>query len=229
MDPAPIVNDAAMKRGGARPRLGRRAVLAAAAAGAAALAAEAIAAPTRALAANGDPLTVGGSFSGSSTTKIATTGADSFEGSSDAGAGVTGFTARGKGVYGYTSAGRGAGVVGENRGNHGMGTLGGPTIAVHATQGNASFALWVDGRAGFSRSGVLRILPGKHMGAVTGVPVTASTCVLATLQTYRSGVAIAAVVPQVGADRINVYLTKPATGSGATWVAWFAFERPLPA
>jgi len=57
--------------------------------------------------------------------------------------------------------------------------------------------------------------------------LTSKSAVLATIQTYRSGVAIAAVrrnYPSAGKAR--VYLTKIASTTRSTSIAWMVVEHP---
>ena len=78
-------------------------------------------------------------------------------------AGTTG----GNGVHGIAESSSGAGVLAENTGG---GT-----------------ALKATGPAVFSRSGILTVAAGKSSGTVTGVPLTAASLVLATLQQHLTG------------------------------------------
>jgi hypothetical protein len=100
--------------GNGRAKVGRRALLAAGAAGVAAAAAQAVA-PAGVIAVDGDIIRVGQVFDGSATTVVhAKTHA--FEGRSDTGDGLRGETnAAGKsGVYGYSKHSDGYGVYGSN-------------------------------------------------------------------------------------------------------------------
>jgi hypothetical protein len=84
--------------------------------------------------------------------------------------------------------------------------------------GRASFAsseepgLEVTGLVHFSRSGsaVVNGSTSKHLSkvTVTGVSLTSTTRVLATLQTFVSGVGVAAVVIDVPASSFTIHLTK---------------------
>jgi len=120
------------------------------------------------------------------------------------------------GVYGYAAQdGTAVGVMGES--TTGIGGL------FAATTGTA---LKVAGRAQFSRSGKASVLAGKTFVDVTvaGGLVTNSV-VHATLQTYRSGVAIAAArknYPTTG--KVRIYLTKVASTTASTSVAWLVTE-----
>lgn len=104
-------------------KLGRRALLAAGAAGAAAAVAQAVA-PARVLAANGDPLKLGQTNDATATTVVVTTGAAAFRGQSDVGeglvgqsnekSGVVGTSGSTSGVYGDTTNAEAEGVTGKN-------------------------------------------------------------------------------------------------------------------
>jgi hypothetical protein len=120
------------------------------------------------------------------------------------------------GVYGYAAQGATAvGVKGEST----TGTGGYFT----ATTGTA---LKITGKAAFSRSGRGNVAAGKAYADIV-VPggLTSHSVVHATLQTYRVGVAIAAVrtnYPSAGKARI--YLTKIASRTAVTYVGWFVAE-----
>jgi hypothetical protein len=249
-------------------KLGRRALLAAGAAGVAAAAAQAIAAPAKVLAANGDPVTVGGSFTGTSPTQIACTADHGLIGLSTSRDGLRGGSggANMSGVYGYNTNASGHGLFGRNTANLNVAYLAGPKNAVwgeghqagqaaiygtHAapmtpgvlgvntgngTTGvlggqagvgayapNNGFALAVAGKATFTRSGVLTIPKNAQYAKVSDVALTSSSFVIATLNQYRSGVWIAAAVPNVAADSITIYLNKKATA--ATKVSWVVLEQ----
>ena len=153
------------------------------------------------------------------------------------------------GVYGYTDSGSGNGVIGRTgvvdgaAGGAGVlgismgaGAVGVRAVSASGTalkvEGPAQFdgaATFVSGavvvgRAVFTRSGRVNIPKGKAFVDVTvagGLGPSAN--VLATLQTYRPGVYVAACVrdyPTVGKVRIN--LNKVASSTRATAVAWFA-------
>lgn len=254
--------------GNGRTRLGRRALLAAGAAGVAAVAAQAVAAPGKVLAANGDPVTVGGTFSGTATTTIASTASDGLQGASGVGHGVFGSStaANRSGVFGYNTNADGQGVRGENSGSLNRGWLGGHSNAVfgeghmdgdaairgsHVVANNPGvlgvntanntwgslggftavgayapnnlLALGVAGKATFSRSGVLTIPKNAQYAKVPDVSLTSSSFIIATLNQYRSGVWIAAAIPNVASDSVTIYLNKKATL--ATKVAWFVLEK----
>ena len=72
----------------------------------------------------------------------------------------------------------------------------------------------------FSRSGTVAIASPAKSATVTGVPLTASSLVLATVQD-KVGVSVQSAVPNVPGSSFTVNLNKaPGTGKTAT-VAWF--------
>ena len=78
-------------------------------------------------------------------------------------------------------------------------------------------ALEVQGPATFSRSGIATI-PAKKTSVTVSFPgVTATSMVLATLQTIAKGIAVAAAVPE--ADSFTLKLTKAPKKDVV--VAWF--------
>ncbi|MEI7743895.1 MAG: hypothetical protein WCK58_09120 [Chloroflexota bacterium] len=120
------------------------------------------------------------------------------------------------GVYGY--AAQDATAVGVS----GASTTG-TGVQATATTGTA---LHVVGKARFSRCG--RASVAKNMTYVditVAGGLTANSVVSATLQTYRAGVAIAAVRTNYpAAGKARIYLTKVASTTAATSVGWFAAE-----
>jgi len=134
------------------------------------------------------------------------------------------------GVYGYTDSGAGQGVVGFNGGfggAGGAGVLGRANSAgvsgVRALGENGAVALRVEGVAQFTRSGRASIAKNKKYVDVT-VPggLGSGANILATLQTYRSGVWVTACrnnYPMAG--KVRIYLNKVASTTSSTSVAWF--------
>jgi len=109
----------------------------------------------------------------------------------------------GTGVYGYSAAGTGGQFT--------------------SSTGNA---LRVSGKARFNRAGKVSVPRNRNYVDVT-VPggLASNTIVNATIQMYRSGVAVAGVrhnYPTAG--RIRIYLTKVPSTTSSTPVAWFATE-----
>lgn len=116
------------------------------------------------------------------------------------------------GVYGYAEDGDGVrGVTTTASG------IGGRFLAPAGGTG-----LSVTGKALFNRSGLAVVRARRQYVDVTVPGGLASTSlVLATLQTYRAGVAVSSVrknYPSAGKARI--YLTKVASSSAATSVGW---------
>jgi len=87
-------------------------------------------------------------------------------------------------------------------------------------------ALQVTGKAKFNRSGKASVLAGKTYVDVTVTGGLASNSVVhATMQTYRSGVGIAAArknYPTAG--KVRIYLTKVASTTASTSIAWLVTE-----
>jgi hypothetical protein len=124
----------------------------------------------------------------------------------------------GPGVFGF-SEGTGPGVrgasVGPNPGVEGQSSGNGPGVL--ALNDGSGPALEVQGPATFSRSGVATIAARTKSVTVSFPGVTATSMVLATLQTNAKGVAVASAVPAL--DSFTVKLTKsPKTD---VVVAWF--------
>jgi hypothetical protein len=80
-------------------------------------------------------------------------------------------------------------------------------------------ALQANGRATFSRSGILTIRSGQSTATQTGIALTAASLVLAVLQQNRTGIYVQAAVPSVSASLFGVHLNKAVSSS--TKVAWF--------
>jgi hypothetical protein len=106
----------------------------------------------------------------------------------------------GFGVWGRT--GNGVGVRAENTG-----------------RGNA---LRVWGPASFSRSGVLTVPIGATTATKTAIPLTASSFVLATLQTNAAGLYVQGAVPNPAAKSFTVHFSRAAPAG--TKVAWIVMD-----
>lgn len=115
------------------------------------------------------------------------------------GDGVTGEATKGRGVHGTASAAQGIGVLAENTGG---GT-----------------ALKANGRAVFSRSGILTVAAGSSKVTKTGVALTSGSLVLATLQQDVAGVWVRSAVPNVAGHSFTVHLSKATPVK--TKIAWF--------
>jgi hypothetical protein len=253
--------------GNGRTTVGRRALLAAGAAGVAAAAAQAMA-PGRVLADNGDPLKIGATNTGSAETILQVSSSTGLSASSSGGDGLAGGTAAAakSGVYGYSRNADGYGVFGRNLVSGTEGALGSgregvygscavpsgsavlgvsthaDSAAVAGTNRAARTAggfgglsagvygvapddatdrvgLWVQGRVSFTRSGTLTIA-ARTSSISTAMPaLSATSMVLATLQTNRAGVYIQAAVANPATGRITIYLNRRVTA--ATKVAYF--------
>jgi hypothetical protein len=93
-------------------------------------------------------------------------------------------------------------------------------IGVKATS-PSGIALDVVGKARFSRSGKVAVAAGRSWVDVdvkSKGGLTTSSLVFATLQTYRSGVYVAATRKDYTAGKVRIYLNKAV--SGTTYVAW---------
>jgi hypothetical protein len=217
----------------------RRALLAGGIGGLAAVAASGLR-PLPTVAGDGEAMVVGGEYTADSVTKITTTEDNgvAIEGQSPTGWGVVG---RGDdsmfgGVYGRSTAG--AGVVGEGgsgagvsgNSDSGTGVIGASNTGVGIYAASDGMALQVVGKATFSRCGKATIAKGRSYVDIWVPGGLASNSVIhATLQTHRSGVAVAAVrknYPVTGKARI--YLTKVASTTSSTYVGWFAAEYWAP-
>jgi hypothetical protein len=127
-------------------------------------------------------------------------------------------TGAGPGIFGF-SEGTGPGVrgasVGPNPGVEGQSSGTGPGVL--ALNDGSGPALEVQGPATFSRSGLATIEAKKKSVTVSFPGVTATSMVLATMQTNAKGVAVAAAVPDT--DSFTLRLTKAPKIDVV--VAWF--------
>jgi hypothetical protein len=110
-------------------------------------------------------------------------------------------TGTGPGVIG-TAPGAGSGVLAENTG--------------------AGPALTVSGPAFFSTAGILTVSAGKSSVTKTGVTLTGSSLLFATLQQNHSGVWVQSAVPDVAGSSFTLHLNKAVAAS--TTVAWFTIN-----
>jgi len=119
--------------GSERTKLGRRALLAAAAAGVAAAAVRAVAAPAGVAAADHDALKIGESNTSSAETILQAFSSHGLSASSGAGDGLRGSSSVGdkSGVYGYSTNAAGYGVYGRNTARGTFGYLGGKGSGVY--------------------------------------------------------------------------------------------------
>jgi hypothetical protein len=149
------------------------------------------------------------------------------------------------GVYGYTDAGTGNAVIGEVANTVGAGVLGitqsggtstGVTgqaygagaAGVHAMGSGNATALKVSGSSTFtgtttfSRSGKLTIAAGSHSASKTGINLTSSSLVLATVQ-GATNAGVLNVVPTVSStpNTSSFVVNLTANATSAVTVAWF--------
>ncbi len=153
----------------------------------------------------------------------------------DGGIGVSGAGGNGNGygVYGGGGLSDGIGVYGIGAGTgtgvYGVGGIGGGTgvygrgvgagSGVLAESTGAGPTLNVSGPAFFSTAGVVTVSAGKSSVTQTGVTLTSSSLIFATLQQNHSGVWVQSAVPDVAGSSFTVHLNKAVTAS--TTVAWF--------
>ena len=206
-------------------RLGRRTVLAATLGGVAA-AAGALAAPTRVLGANGDPVLIGQNNTGTLPTQFTCTGGVSaIAGGADAGHGVSGFTnapSNRAGLYGIANQAGSSGVGALNNASHSQGNLATGHAGVEAIQGGAPLALDVFGSAHFHQSGVAIVSSGKRFVQVDVEGLTGNSFALATLQQYRADLWVQSITVSVSTGAIYIYVSRYAPS--ATRVAWMVFH-----
>ncbi len=119
--------------------------------------------------------------------------------------------ATGTGVYGFSGASVPAAPA--HTGVFGYSDSGTGVYARAAT----GTALYVNGKAKFSRSGRATIGSGKSSLVVTLAGVTTASLVFAVLYSNRSGRYVRAVAPTTG--KFTIYLNAAVTSS--TYVSWF--------
>ncbi len=149
--------------------------------------------------------------------------------SSSGGYGVYGYSVHGTGVEGQTNAKGQSGVSGIDlsthgghgtygRSTHGTGAYGHSDTGTGVYAGSTSgHALKVVGKVAFSRSGRSTVAAENTSVVVTLAGVTASSMILATLQSDAGAIAVANAVPGAGSFTINL----TAAPSSAVKVAWF--------
>jgi hypothetical protein len=123
----------------------------------------------------------------------------------------------GTGVVGTSGGGSGFGVLGTNTGS-GVGVRG-ECAAGLGVLAIGAVALEVHGPAVFTRSGVLTVAAGKSSATQTGVALTTSSLVLATMQQDKTGLYVRSAVPNVTGSSFTINLSKAVTAS--ITVAWF--------
>jgi hypothetical protein len=130
---------------------------------------------------------------------------------------VMGVSSNGLGVKGRSD--NGVGVRGESAPGTGVEAVTSTGTGLSASSDAGGVALRVRGRAVFNRSGRATVPPGATSVTVTGVPLTASSLVLATIQANRPNTNVRAAVPNPGASSFTIFLT--AAPNAATPVGWF--------
>jgi hypothetical protein len=136
-------------------------------------------------------------------------GTVAIEGENDSnGRGVSGRSESGTGVMGQSGAG-GAGVTGSGGA---WGVLGASQNGTGVQAESASgIALRVHGTAVFTRSGLATVPAGDISVRVSGVALSSSSLILATLQKKDGHAHVRAAVPDVAAHSFTIYLTRPPT------------------
>ena len=152
-------------------------------------------------------------------------------GVSSGGNGVFGYSSgTGNGVDGFVNSSTASGVYGEN-GSSGFGVAGrangGVGVLADSTSGTA---LEVNGKAQFSRSGVVTISYPAKTAVISAVPLTAKSLVFATEQRFLAGVYVVAAVPNLSgsSNSFTIYLNKtPGTSTSpkSVTVGWYVIER----
>src|SRR5215472_5617580 len=137
-------------------------------------------------------------------------------GISNSGDAVSGASGTGHAFFGV-AGGLVASVVGKNVGS-GVGVRG-ECAAGLGVLAIGAVALEVHGPAVVSRSGVLTVAAGKSSATKTGVALTSSSLILATMQQDRAGVWIRSAVPNVAGSSFTIHLSKAVTAR--TSIAWF--------
>jgi hypothetical protein len=127
------------------------------------------------------------------------------------GSGVRGESQHGIGVEGTTAVASGTGVRGTAQ------VAGAIGVVASAVAGGV--ALSVAGAAHFTRSGTVVIPAGRSSVVVPGVPLGATSMVLATIQQTSVGNSVSSAVPSPSASSITISLAKLALVN--TRVAWF--------
>jgi hypothetical protein len=147
--------------------------------------------------------------------------------------GVEGETVNGSaGVYGHTSGQSSFGVWGKTDGVSpavfGQATSTGIGVEGYSLKGtgvraeSAGTALAVQGQATFSRSGVAKVQTGNSSVRVSGLSLTSSSMVLATIQGDFSGIWVRGVITNPGAGTFTILLNAPAPAKVP--VAWFVLN-----
>ena len=192
----------------------RRAFLAAGVASIGALAAHALGRPAPAHAASS--VMLGADNAASSPTVIRNDSDESraLIAVAEAGVALHGSGAKG-GVLGTSETG--LAVWGDSAGGYGV--YGSGKTGGYFTSRPGGYALHVNGKARFSRSGRVEVPVGEDRITVRGVDLNPSSLVFANLQTQRRGVAIEGIEPDYGRELFTIYLNRPVDKE--TVLGWF--------
>ncbi|HEY3833369.1 MAG TPA: hypothetical protein VGO03_13815 [Acidimicrobiia bacterium] len=114
------------------------------------------------------------------------------------------------GVKGDTTHGAGDGISVYGISKNGVGVL---------AECPGGYALWVKGRAQFTRSGKLVFAKGQAAKAVTPMVFNQDSLVLATIQGNVAGLWVQGVVVDIAHSKFTINLNKPAPAAVA--VGWF--------
>jgi hypothetical protein len=150
-------------------------------------------------------------------------GVSGIDGSPDGAFGVQGFSRVGVAVFGKGTSGA-YGVQGESTISIGVYGSSPTGTGVYASSPDG-YALQVAGTAQFtgtvlfSRSGEATVAAGDSSVVVTGVALSASSIVLATLQGYVAGLGVLGVAKDATASKMTIHLSKATTA--ALKVGWF--------
>jgi hypothetical protein len=140
------------------------------------------------------------------------------EGTGVIGTGGSNATVGGTGVagFGFGSSPGVSGMGGSSGSGSGAGVFGvaaGTGSGVLAQTTGAGPALTVKGPALFSTAGVLTVSAGKSSVTKTGVTLTGSSLIFATLQQNHSGIWVQSAVPDVSGSSFTVHVNKAVTAS----------------
>ncbi|MET1050379.1 MAG: hypothetical protein ABWZ55_12210 [Acidimicrobiales bacterium] len=214
----------------ARPT-SRRGLLTGLAAGAAGALAAEVLRPGVAGAADGQPVVLGRDNQADNSTTItmstanaglkAVTNADdgSLVGENTA---ADGYGLRGSGVYiGVNAVGGSIGTYTVSDYGVALDALTYDGVAVKGSVAVPSlgYALETNGRVKFSSAGRIAVAAGQAKVVLSGLALSPSSLVLATLQTRKKGLFVEAAVPDLASSSATVYLNKPAPT--AVELGWF--------
>lgn len=150
-------------------------------------------------------------------------GVQGFASDWDVGSTTASFGCDSVGVHGFSGATGQFAIRGDE-----TSAAGGTAVAGASANGvggsfssNHGTALQVQGVATFTRSGSVQVPAGTHTHTVTGVSLSTSSLVLATLQNLVDGVFVRAVVPDVAAKRFQIVLSANVPAGKVAHVGWF--------